>query len=354
QTIGRLIGQSILHGYMASSPSAVADYAEIDLKTDYFQALTEKLGAPYVKQLIDSPIQQGSSSPIKISYGFDEVTGVFLSVVDKRIAYSLHFSEEINTLIVSDLGKKLDEGCYFSTHTAAVGFGELVTSGETVVLLRRFGVPENEIALLRIKIPITGNMQFRMNTKLKRVDVCTLCETGEKRCSRCHTLHYCNDECFEKDWPMHKFMCKLLPFPPKVKSKRTVYGLVLDTNSKYPRLMQFDVSVHPAHDLEFPPFTYEKLDMSSVFGESGVEFTFVERDSLRRNRPCLNVAYREFFLKDGSPPNKCILSLTEGRAGHAWMGPVVALREDYNETYYDIQPRDISLLKHFFLSYGLQ
>ena len=46
--------------------------------------------------------------------------------------------------------------------------------------------------------------------------VCSNCKhplkKGEdlKRCSRCHIIRYCSDQCQKKDWDFHRFACSVV------------------------------------------------------------------------------------------------------------------------------------------------
>ncbi|KAJ1565075.1 hypothetical protein HK096_004674, partial [Nowakowskiella sp. JEL0078] len=379
ETIKHLIGQAILTDYIMSATLLDTDYKHVyPLDSEYAMEVIEKLGAPYVNQIKNSAVNYISpdTSPISISYGFDEITGVFFSASDKRLAYSKENSDELNLLVFSDLNRKSDDGDYFSIHTAIVGFGERITSGEFTVLLRRFGAPEKHLANLVLKQPLGGNMLFRSppkTTDFKNTTsnpgvegktpkqskntseasssnsanrnssiFCNSCVDGSKKCSACRSIRYCSIECQKTDWNIHKLICKELPFPPKDKSKSTINAFVFHTDSQKPQLKQFTVS-------------NKRIDFDMVFGKDPlIGHSYVEGiDVFNKSRKVLKVLYRDLFLNDGSPPNKCILHLTNKRAGHPWMGPVIAIRGDLDGNYCDVESQDLTKLQKFFMQYGL-
>ncbi|KAK0478835.1 hypothetical protein IW261DRAFT_1564903 [Armillaria novae-zelandiae] len=89
-------------------------------------------------------IEQGS---VAISYGTDHMTGYFLSVVDQRLMWEQNASEAVN-----GIAKKVEpggNGAYFDLHTGMGGFGIRVSKEVIVEFMRRYGVPEDELKLVR-------------------------------------------------------------------------------------------------------------------------------------------------------------------------------------------------------------
>jgi hypothetical protein len=60
------------------------------------------------------------SDVIRVAYGFDEVSEIFLSVYDKRLEWQENASEEVNK-IAESLGSEDGSGGYFDLHTGLIG-----------------------------------------------------------------------------------------------------------------------------------------------------------------------------------------------------------------------------------------
>jgi len=84
---------------------------------------------------------------IEIAYGWDPVTGYFLSVIDQRLAWSANGSDAVN-----DVTEKVNPdggGGYFDLHTAAIGFGHKVDRSTLVYFLEKYGVPAVDVGKVR-------------------------------------------------------------------------------------------------------------------------------------------------------------------------------------------------------------
>lgn len=91
-------------------------------------------------------------SPIKVCYGYDEFTGVFLTVYDDRLKYQPNASAEVNEVFENSSvsGLASGDGAYLDMHTGAGGFGYKVTWPVMSEYLKRYGVQQNSIhALLK-------------------------------------------------------------------------------------------------------------------------------------------------------------------------------------------------------------
>ena len=165
--------------------------------------------------------EHNSKSPIWIAYGSDQITGVFLSVSDKRLEFSEKHSEtdQVNTVAMS-IGAQDGGGSYFDMHTGSTGYGHQVTEATMRVYLARYDVGKSQIDALFAEVRVS---QEKLN-KMTRGDFneCVSClstSTDNKACAQCHVALYCNRQCQVRDWPVHKTICSLLPFPDKNKSK---------------------------------------------------------------------------------------------------------------------------------------
>ncbi|KAG4071689.1 hypothetical protein HA402_011843 [Bradysia odoriphaga] len=89
-------------------------------------------------------------SPISIAYGYDHITGVFLSVVDDRLKYNSDASAEVNSVFdnCKQIGLQTGEGAYLDMHTGATGFGIKTSWAVMSEYLKRYGVQRDHIAEL--------------------------------------------------------------------------------------------------------------------------------------------------------------------------------------------------------------
>ena len=119
--------------------------------------------------------------PIHIAYGSDGITGVFLSVCDKHLKFDPSATDAVNA-VTENMGG--GGGSYLDPHTGISGFGTRVDDETMTTYLRRFGVPEVQIAKLPLK-----------QKKIQSAVRCTACASASNlRCSRCMTLERLPDE----------------------------------------------------------------------------------------------------------------------------------------------------------------
>lgn len=86
--------------------------------------------------------------PIQVAYGFDHVTGHFLSVVDERLIYQPDAPDDVNDL-VNGLWLGDGGGGFFDVQTNSMGFGKQVSLTVILTLWKRYGVPEAHIKLAK-------------------------------------------------------------------------------------------------------------------------------------------------------------------------------------------------------------
>lgn len=87
-------------------------------------------------------------SPIHIAYGYDKMTGVFLSVYDDRLKYDPNASDEINNFLENSSpvsGLMSGDGSYFDLHTGQFGLGMKASWPVMSEYLKRYGVPQDRI-----------------------------------------------------------------------------------------------------------------------------------------------------------------------------------------------------------------
>jgi hypothetical protein len=87
-----------------------------------------------------SPVRYEIKGPyITVAYGLDQLSGVFLSVLDNRLKYEEDASDEVNSIGLN-VGPKDGGGGYFDLHTGPMGFGMKVSQETIAVYLKRYGV----------------------------------------------------------------------------------------------------------------------------------------------------------------------------------------------------------------------
>ena len=91
------------------------------------------------------------------------------------------------------------EICSMSSDTCNVNATEKVSSSIDDGL-------SNEMSSMSID---TSTSSSNSSSKKKNTCLCCLKEVeGLQGCSRCGTAHYCDRECQEKHWPVHKNSCR--------------------------------------------------------------------------------------------------------------------------------------------------
>jgi hypothetical protein len=126
-----------------------------------------------------------------------------------------------------------------------------------------------------------------------------------------------------QDWRSHKEYCL------KVKAAANTFDAILfAVNETEPRLVKIPWEL--VRGDESDPIPYHKLDTDIWFKQknSSVRPLFVQRwgingSQLEHSLCCM---YDDSFGINGSPVNRCVASVTGGRAGHQWCGNILALR----------------------------
>ncbi|KAG4080650.1 hypothetical protein HA402_013180 [Bradysia odoriphaga] len=89
-------------------------------------------------------------SPINVAYGYDDATGVFLTVYDNRLKFNADESAELNTAFSNCKlpGVESGEGAYLQLYTGATGCGIKTSWAVMSEYLKRYGVPRDHITEL--------------------------------------------------------------------------------------------------------------------------------------------------------------------------------------------------------------
>lgn len=108
--------------------------------------------------------------PIRVVYGLDDLTGVFLSVYDKRLEYDPSESRRVNA-VTEAFGVQDGGGSYFDLHTGRAGVGIRVDDETMATYLRRYGVPEDKIVALLPRLVSQRRAQGQPAVQLKAIQI---------------------------------------------------------------------------------------------------------------------------------------------------------------------------------------
>eukprot|EP00971_Amphidinium_carterae_P038190 750610-Amphidinium_carterae.1 len=185
--------------------------------------------------------------PISVAFGYEDDPGlanVFLTVCDSRLQYKLDASEAVNSVTEQLFGGD-GGGAYFELHTGRRGFGIKVDHKTMGVYLKRFGIPQEKIDALPLRIPKPSwAQQVAEATAAKAsapsMGICAVCcKPGTKKCGKCHSMLYCSESCQKQNWKAHKVFCALHPFPASLPNiGRSVQAILLPDEDKAPRVVQ--------------------------------------------------------------------------------------------------------------------
>jgi hypothetical protein len=248
-----------------------------------------------------------------VAYGTDPVTGVFLSVSDKRLAVDSNASDEVN-LVAQQIGVQDGSGNYFDLHTGKQGFGFQVSNAVMRVLLARYRVPEDKI-----------NFVFQEASLMD--PNCRACKfESAKKCAKCKTVQYCGRACQVKDWPIHKYVCESLPFPEKKPSSSpAVYCFFMPENGDKIQVIQVET------ERTLDPVTkkyYDKPKLEEFLGRDLEEY--VPRATKRKDAVySINLIIMRKNLEfemDNSVTNKLAKKLTNNKMSYDWKGSLVAMK----------------------------
>ena len=333
-------------------------------------------------------------SPISVAYGTDHVHGVFLSVFDNRLMYDKEASQAVNE-VCNNIGVKDGGGSYFDLHTGESGFGQKVNEATMRVYLARYGVPDDKIKKLFAKIctkcavckkltssvitcscilqikeyrckecqtrdcpefhKLVSALSNTLDIKDKGLTASTCLSCGKystATCAKCHCTYYCSKSCQRADWPVHKFICSSLPFPPKVKPE-SVYGFYFPETGDKPVLIEIPIEESYDEDDGY----YKSIMLSEFLNDKAT--SHMQRNNVKNKllNDTLEFCYRDSFLTDGSVTNKIIETITNNQNPLNWRGPVVVYKVKGHDlwerySYIDVELQDFADVIDFYLWYG--
>ena len=259
--------------------------------------------------------------PISVAYGYG-ITGVFLSVFDKRLEYDPISSREVNA-VAESIGVGDGGGSYFDLHTGSHGFGIKVDHDTMATYLKRFGVSEEKISELPLTLTGVGYWtSVKPGTSTKKVGsskICTNCRVKSRSCKDCKECHklvpYCSKECQKKDWRIHKLFCGLheqeVSNGVKLSSK-SVRAFLFPEDAEMPKLIHLPLVRVGADqgDITSSSF-YLKLNLEEFIQgpTDSIRSDFFTDESIRSLPKAYHVICKDGFGSDGSKMNLCVLKL---------------------------------------------
>ena len=87
------------------------------------------------------------ADPIRVSYGYDQFIGIFLSVYDSRLEFDEDADDEVNE-VTEYYGPGDCSGLYLHLHTNDSDFGHTVSKSTMAVYMARYGVPKSHVSAL--------------------------------------------------------------------------------------------------------------------------------------------------------------------------------------------------------------
>jgi hypothetical protein len=185
---------------------------------------------------------------------------------------------------------------------------------------------------------------------------CFVCDIPTTNlCSSCKSVSYCNKEHQKKvrskhytqyqlsapnpsplfrsqDWKSHKEYCLKV----KAAGDNTFDAILFAVNETKPRLIKIPWELIPGDKDD--PTPWQKLDNSIWFKKpnSFVRTIYVHRWGINgpRLQHSLCFEYDDNSLINGLPLNRCVESVTKGKAGHPWCGNLLALRMEGSYDFY--------------------
>jgi hypothetical protein len=102
---------------------------------------------------------------------------------------------------------------------------------------------------------------------------------------------------------------------PDQQEQESVYGILLPENDAKPVVVEVNIN-----DVD--------ADYKKLLGEGSINMRYYYGNPYKKRdyADTLNIIFRDSFLSDGSKPNKCIQTITGGKAPSPWNGPVLVMK----------------------------
>ncbi|KAL1665309.1 hypothetical protein GGF50DRAFT_100672 [Schizophyllum commune] len=205
---------------------------------------------------------------------------------------------------------------------------------------------------------------------------CNVCNAATNlRCSRCSSVRYCSREHSVQDWKKHKPTCVALRVAAKANktsfskpsitatpsqpSEGSFQAIMLAVNEGTPRMITMEYKWTDDFDERNRPIKVQTLQQRHHFAkvahpkEYFVKNVGIKGTKLPSGRS-LVILYNDLIIGD-TPVNRCVKSLTNGKAPHAWADNLIVLRQRPLDRYRYYASanleEDIGVLRRFFEEY---
>ncbi|KAI5896957.1 uncharacterized protein SCHCODRAFT_02616306 [Schizophyllum commune H4-8] len=161
---------------------------------------------------------------------------------------------------------------------------------------------------------------------------CRVCGSPTSmRCSRCRVVYYCSKEHIAQDWKNHKPGCNpssaVVPPEGLTDGQNILQAILLPVNEDTPRMI--DMVSERVYEEDGAPWFSLKEDhlypKKSFVRDMPIQTMGINGPRLEDER-CLSIIHDDNSLVNGSPINRCVQRLTNGKARHPWSGNLVVLR----------------------------
>lgn len=195
------------------------------------------------------------------------------------------------------------------------------------------------------------------------VNTCLVCNNPDSQfCDRCRSVRYCSKACQVADWPVHKLLYSAFAaFRSSTRPTDEHFrAIAFPVDKPKPELVWVHCEWHEDDDDDFRIPSFQIPDSAALLGQGASLASSPIQFDLVLDRPLcdtVQLAYRDTYLIDGSPPNRSVASITAShRVPHPWRGPFVAYGK-VGLGYDQIRCRDLDMVdfRHvadYFLSYG--
>ncbi|KAF8243908.1 hypothetical protein K440DRAFT_560295, partial [Wilcoxina mikolae CBS 423.85] len=190
---------------------------------------------------------------------------------------------------------------------------------------------------------------------------CVMCNNAAQlRCSRCSSQWYCGKKCQKEDWRIHKLLCSERQKFSTRPSDDVRRAIVFEEDEPTVKFIWVPVVLKSDEGEMFESPCLEKYFGPGNNGHTQSYYNnVIRRRSLKEH---IDLRHREFFLTDGSKPNKAVAALAGATDGDIWCGPLVALK--FKDTirnvllggmdcfYTDMDMRDLREVVDYLVTYG--
>ncbi|KAK7023195.1 hypothetical protein R3P38DRAFT_2958206 [Favolaschia claudopus] len=202
---------------------------------------------------------------------------------------------------------------------------------------------------------------------------CAICnKLTAKKCSRCMTTFYCSEEHQKQAWKRHKLAClppaKALSDIVKTRSqaerdgdsKFVVDAILLPWDSDTPRFVKVVCEMYTHPDDEYSLGFQHRALLDPFLGAGQFHGSVDLRTATGYDGPPLGytlmLRWQDMFLNNGSPLNRCVVKITDGKAYHPWGGNLIAYRVDEPVSMVarckDSKAEDLAVLTAYLVEYG--